>query len=25
MKIYSIWEGTNFIQSMDLVGRKMNM
>lgn len=24
-KIYSIWEGTNFIQSMDLVGRKMNM
>ncbi len=25
MKIYSIWEGTNFIQSMDLVGRKMSM
>ncbi len=25
MKIYSIWEGTNFIQSMDLVGRKMTM
>ena len=25
MKIYSIWEGTNYIQSMDLVGRKMNM
>jgi hypothetical protein len=25
MKIYSIWEGTNFIQSLDLVGRKMNM
>jgi alkylation response protein AidB-like acyl-CoA dehydrogenase len=25
MKIYSIWEGTNFIQSMDLVGRKMGM
>ncbi len=24
-KIYSIWEGTNFIQSMDLVGRKMTM
>ena len=24
-KIYSIWEGTNFIQSMDLVGRKMSM
>lgn len=22
-KIYSIWEGTNFIQSMDLVGRKL--
>ncbi len=22
VKIYSIWEGTNFIQSMDLVGRK---
>ena len=21
-KIYSIWEGTNFIQSMDLIGRK---
>ena len=25
MKIYSIWEGTNFIQSLDLVGRKMNL
>ncbi|MEQ8201266.1 MAG: acyl-CoA dehydrogenase [Syntrophomonadaceae bacterium] len=25
MKIYSIWEGTNFIQSLDLVGRKMTM
>ncbi len=25
VKIYSIWEGTNFIQSMDLVGRKMTM
>ncbi len=25
MKIYSIWEGTNFIQSMDLIGRKMSM
>jgi hypothetical protein len=25
MKIYSIWEGTNFIQSLDLVGRKMGM
>lgn len=25
VKIYSIWEGTNFIQSMDLVGRKFNM
>lgn len=24
-RIYSIWEGTNFIQSMDLVGRKMTM
>jgi alkylation response protein AidB-like acyl-CoA dehydrogenase len=24
-KIYSIWEGTNFIQSLDLVGRKMSM
>jgi hypothetical protein len=24
-KIYSIWEGTNFIQSMDLVGRKWMM
>ncbi|NLU51023.1 MAG: acyl-CoA dehydrogenase [Syntrophomonadaceae bacterium] len=24
-KIYSIWEGTNFIQSMDLVGRKWTM
>ena len=22
MKIYSIWEGTNYIQSLDLVGRK---
>ncbi|MCB8817860.1 acyl-CoA dehydrogenase [Desulfosporosinus shakirovi] len=25
IKIYSIWEGTNFIQSMDLVGRKWNL
>ena len=25
VKIYSIWEGTNFIQSLDLVGRKMTM
>ena len=25
MKIYSIWEGTNFIQSLDLVGRKMGL
>ncbi|MGS0765719.1 acyl-CoA dehydrogenase [Syntrophomonas curvata] len=25
IKIYSIWEGTNFIQSMDLCGRKMTM
>ncbi|WP_088227460.1 acyl-CoA dehydrogenase [Desulfosporosinus sp. FKB] len=25
VKIYSIWEGTNYIQSMDLLGRKMNM
>jgi hypothetical protein len=25
MKIYSIWEGTNFIQSLDLCGRKMTM
>ncbi len=25
MKIYSIWEGTNYIQSMDLVGRKMGL
>ncbi|WP_088188959.1 acyl-CoA dehydrogenase [Desulfosporosinus sp. FKA] len=24
-KIYSIWEGTNYIQAMDLLGRKMNM
>jgi len=24
-KIYSIWEGTNFIQSLDLVGRKWTM
>lgn len=24
-KIYSIWEGTTFIQSLDLVGRKFNM
>jgi len=24
-KIYSIWEGTTFIQSMDLVGRKFTM
>lgn len=24
-KIYSIWEGTNYIQSMDLVGRKWRM
>lgn len=23
-KIWSIWEGTNFIQSMDLIGRKWN-
>lgn len=23
-KIYSIWEGTNFIQSLDLMGRKWN-
>jgi hypothetical protein len=22
VKIYSIWEGTNFIQSLDLIGRK---
>lgn len=25
IKIYSIWEGTNFIQSLDLCGRKMTM
>ncbi|MGE5397146.1 MAG: acyl-CoA dehydrogenase [Chitinophagales bacterium] len=25
VKIYSIWEGTNFIQSLDLVGRKWLM
>src|SRR5665648_645606 len=25
VKIYSIWEGTNFIQSMDLVGRKRSL
>lgn len=25
VKIYSIWEGTNFIQSMDLVGRKWTL
>jgi Acyl-CoA dehydrogenases len=25
VKVYSIWEGTNFIQSMDLVRRKWNM
>jgi len=25
VKIYSIWEGTNFIQSLDLVGRKWSM
>lgn len=25
VKIYSIWEGTNFIQSMDLLGRKWIM
>jgi len=25
VKIYSIWEGTNFIQSLDLVGRKWMM
>ncbi|NLT19540.1 MAG: acyl-CoA dehydrogenase [Syntrophomonadaceae bacterium] len=25
VKIYSIWEGTTYIQSMDLVGRKFNM
>lgn len=25
MKIYSIWEGTNYIQSLDLVGRKMKI
>jgi alkylation response protein AidB-like acyl-CoA dehydrogenase len=24
-KVYSIWEGTNFIQSLDLVGRKFTM
>ncbi|MGE5379630.1 MAG: acyl-CoA dehydrogenase [Methylocystaceae bacterium] len=24
-KIYSIWEGTNYIQSLDLVGRKFTM
>ncbi|MBO8158719.1 acyl-CoA dehydrogenase [Thermosyntropha sp.] len=25
VKIYSIWEGTNYIQSMDLIGRKWTM
>ncbi|MGE5449941.1 MAG: acyl-CoA dehydrogenase family protein, partial [Methanomassiliicoccales archaeon] len=25
VKIYSIWEGTNYIQSLDLVGRKFTM
>ena len=25
VKIYSIWEGTNFIQAMDLVGRKWGL
>ena len=25
VKIYSIWEGTNYIQAMDLVGRKWTM
>ena len=25
VKIYSIWEGTNFIQSLDLIGRKWTM
>lgn len=25
VKIIAIWEGTNFIQSLDLVGRKLNM
>jgi alkylation response protein AidB-like acyl-CoA dehydrogenase len=25
IKILSIWEGTNYIQSLDLVGRKLNM
>lgn len=25
VKIYSIWEGTNFIQAMDLIGRKWMM
>ncbi len=25
VKIYAIWEGTNFIQSLDLVGRKWTM
>lgn len=25
VKIFSIWEGTNFIQSLDLVGRKFTM
>lgn len=24
-KIYSLWEGTNYIQAMDLVGRKWNL
>ena len=24
-KIYSLWEGTNFIQSQDLVGRKWGL
>lgn len=25
VKIFSIWEGTNFIQSLDLIGRKFNL
>jgi len=25
IKIYSIWEGTNYIQALDLIGRKMTM
>ena len=24
-KIFSIWDGTNFVQSIDLIGRKLNM